>query len=120
MARKRTRPQSVKGFRPGKEPPGLKKRLAKAQIGKDASWAQRATVEAVAGRSPQQVRAMVRKWTLTLGVSAVALGLAGIFLYRWVVLAGVAVHVVALVLLFLAYRLRKQGAGLVEMAESFR
>lgn len=108
----------VKGFRPGKEPPHLKKQRAKAQLGKDASWAQRQTVEAVAGRTPEEVRATVNRWTLGLTVGGVVLALAGFFLYGWAVWAGVVVHLLAAGLLFFAYRIRKQGPALVEMAGS--
>ena len=34
--------------------------------GKDASWAQKQAVDAVAGRSPQEVRKMVKTWSRTL------------------------------------------------------
>ena len=47
----------IKGFRPGKEPAHLKKKRAEAQLGSDASWAQKRTVEAVAGRSRHPRRA---------------------------------------------------------------
>ena len=113
----RQRP-AVKGFRPGKEPAHLKKQRAKAQLGKDASWAQKQAVDAVAGRSPQEVRKMVKTWSRTLLAGGGLLAIGGGFLYGWAVWAGVAVHVLAAVLLFLGYRLGKQGAGLVEMAET--
>lgn len=108
----------MKGFRPGKEPAHLKKKRAKAQLGKDASWAQKQTVEAVAGRSPEEVRRMVRRWTLGLILGGFMLAVLGVFLYGWSVFAGVAVHVLSLALLFLGYRVRKQGGALVEMADS--
>lgn len=110
----------VKGFRPGKEPPHLKKQRAKAQLGKDASWAQKQTVEAVAGRSPQEVRKMVRVWSRGLMAGALIAGVGGVFLYAWALPAGIAVHAIAGVLFFLGYRLRKQGSGLEEMADAFR
>lgn len=112
--------QPVKGFRPGKEPVHLKRQRAKAQLGSDASWMQKQTVEAIAGRSPAEVEAMTRKWSLGLLVAAVALGVVGAFLYAWTVAAGVIAHVITAVLVFLAFRLRKQGPGLAEMAKSLR
>jgi len=119
--RKRGRRQGpVKGFRPGKEPPHLKKQRARAQLGKDASWLQKQTVEAVAGRSPQEVRKMVRVWSRVLMAGALILAVVGVFLYAWALPAGIVVHAIAAVLLFLGYRLGKQGSGLVEMAESLR
>jgi hypothetical protein len=108
----------VKGFRPGKVPPHVKRQQAKARLGSDASWAQKKTVDAVAGRSPDEVRATIRRWTVGLLVAAVALALLGGFLYRWSVVAGVVVHVVTVALLVLVFRLRRQGHRLVEMAES--
>lgn len=110
----------VKGFRPGKEPPHLKKQRAKAQLGSDASWAQKQAVEAVAGRSPKEVEAMVRRWTVIVLVVAVALAVGGALLYAWSVAAGVVVHVLALALFFLVFRIRKHGQGLVEVAKSLQ
>ncbi len=118
-AKKRGRHQRpAKGFRPGREPVHLKKQRAKALLGKDASWAQRQTLDAVAGRSPHEVRRMVQQWSAGLIAGALLLGVVGVFLYTWAVPAGVVVHVVAVALLFLGYRIRKQGPGLVEMADS--
>lgn len=116
--KRRDRQRPVKGFRPGKEPAHLKKKRAKARLGPDASWAQKQTVEAVAGRSPEEVRRMVRRWSLGLVIGGLILVVLGAALYGWSVPAGVAVHVVSLALLLLGYRVRKQGAALVEMADS--
>ena len=110
----------VKGFRPGKAPPHLKRQQAKAQLGSDAGWAQKQAVEAVAGKSPEEVRAMVRKWMIAFFMGAVLLGLIGVLLYSWSVVAGVVIHIITAVLLVLGYRLRKQGDRLVQVAESLR
>jgi len=120
MAAKKRRVQQpqAKGFRPGKEPAHLKKRRAKAQLGSDATWAQKQTVDAIAGRSPQEVRSMVKRWSTGLFAGAVVLGVAGFFLYGWSVPAGVVTHIVAGVALFLGYRVRQSGQGLVDMAGS--
>lgn len=109
---------AAKGFRPGKEPAHLKKQRAKAHLGKDASWAQKQTIEALAGRDPREVRRMVQMWSGGLIALGLLLAVVGVFLYGWAVPAGVAVHVLSAVLLFLGVRLRRQGAGLVEMAKS--
>ena len=77
-------------------------------------------MEAVAGRSPAEVRAMVRKWSLGLTVGAVLLAVLGTVLLVWSVAAGVVVLVFFVVLAFLSYRVRKQGSGLVDMAESLQ
>lgn len=113
------RPKPIKGFRPGKEPPELKRRRAKANLPADASWLQKQSVEAIAGRSPDEVRGMVRNWMLGFFAAAVVLLVLGYFLYSWSLVAGIAVHGLAAVLLVLGYRLRKQGPQLVEMADSF-
>jgi len=110
----------VKGFRPGKEPPQLKKQRAKAQLGSDATWLQKQTVEAIAGRSRQEVRAMVRRWSLSLFAAAALVALVGVFLYAWALVAGVVTHVLAAVLLFLGFRMRRQGPALEQTAEALR
>jgi len=63
---------------------------------------------------------MVRKWSQGLIVGGVLLSLLGIALFAWSLVAGVVVQVIAIVVLFLAYRLRKQGQGMVDMAESLQ
>lgn len=118
--RRRGSQPAARGFRPGKEPVHLKKQRAKARLASDASWLQKQTVEAVAGRSPAEVGAMVRKWSVGLIGGAVLLAVLGTVLLAWTVVAGVVALVFAVVLLFLAYRVRKQGSGLVEMAQSLQ
>lgn len=112
--------RGVKGFRPGKEPAHLKRQRAKAELGKDASWAQKQTVEAIAGKSTQEVQSLVRRWSLGLGAGGVLLVVLGGVLFSWSRIAGGAVLVVAGALLFLAYRVRKQGPGLEQMADSLK
>ena len=63
---------------------------------------------------------MVRVWSRVLMAGALILAVVGVFLYAWALPAGIVVHAIAAVLLFLGYRLGKQGSGLVEMAESLR
>ena len=79
----------ARGFRPGKEPVHLKKQRAKVRLGSDASWLQQQTVEAVAGRSPGELRAMVRRASLGLIAGAVVLALVGIFLLARTLVGGV-------------------------------
>ena len=58
-------------------------------------------------------------WSSTVLIAgALLLAVAGVFLYAWAVPAGVTVHGLSAVMFFLAYRLRKQGDGLAEMAET--
>jgi hypothetical protein len=61
---------------------------------------------------------MVDRWSLGALAGALLLTIVGAFLYRWAVPAGVVVHVLSAALLFLGFRLRKQGAALVEMADT--
>ena len=61
---------------------------------------------------------MVTRWSTTLFVGGGVLAVGGLLLYGWSTAAGVGVHVLVCVLVFLGYRLRKQGAELVEMAGS--
>lgn len=114
------KPRSMKGFRPGKEPEHLRKKRAKARLGKDATWAQKKAIDAVAGRSPDEVRKLVGRWTKILLAVALALAVAGALLYRWSLAAGIAVHVLAFAAGFLWLRLRTQREELVKMAEWVR
>jgi hypothetical protein len=120
MARKGRGQPPIKGFRPGKAPPQLKRQRAKALVGDDASWAQKQTIDAVAGRSTQEVRGMVRKWSLGLFGGAVVLAVLGVPLFRWAAWAGVVAYIVGVILVVFAYRIRKQGPGLVQIAESLK
>jgi len=108
----------MKGFRPGKAPAHLKKKHAKAQLGADAPWAQKQAVDLVAGRSPTEVRAMVKKWTLGLFAAAGVFGIGGFFLYGLWLPAGIVAHVIAVGLLVVGYRMTKSGKNLVELAGS--
>jgi hypothetical protein len=108
----------VKGFRPGKEPAHLRARQAKAELGEDAGWARKAMIDAVADRSPGEVRAQVDRWSRILLLVAVILAIGGGLLYLWSTPAGLVAHLLTLVALFLWFRLRRQRDPLVEMAES--
>jgi len=100
----------IKGFRPGREPPQLRKQRAKQQLGPNANWAQKQLVEALAGRSPEEARRMMSRWrTAALGI-AILLAVVGVALYFWWVPAGVIVHILALATFFLWYRLQRQRA----------
>ncbi|MDG2281663.1 MAG: hypothetical protein P8L45_01015 [Longimicrobiales bacterium] len=119
MAKKRRVKQpQAKGFRPGKEPTHLKKRRAKAQLGSDASWSQKQAIDAIAGRRPEEVRSMVKRWSTGLFAGGLLLGAGGLFLYGWSTPAGIVTHVVAGLMLFLGYRVKKSGQGLADMASS--
>jgi Flp pilus assembly protein TadB len=115
--RQPTRP--IKGFRPGREPAHLRKRQAKAQLGDDASWAEKQAVELVADRSPGEVRSVMKRWIWGLLAATVVLAVAGTLLYAWALWAGIVVHLLAAAAGFLWYRMRRQRDRLVQMAEAF-
>lgn len=107
----------VKGFRPGKEPPQLKKQRAKQQFG-DVSAAQERLIELFAERSPEESRALMRRWRIALLAGAVVLAILGAVLYGWSVIAGVVIHILAAVALFLWWRLHRQRDDLEAMADA--
>lgn len=107
----------VKGFRPGKEPPQLKKQRAKQQFG-DVSAAQERLIELFAERSPEESRALMRRWRIALLAGAVVLAILGAVLYGWSVIAGVLIHILAAAALFLWWRLHRQRDDLEAMADA--
>lgn len=120
MAQGRKRPgrqRQVPGFRPGKEPPQLRKRKAMEQYG-DVGWAQERLIGAFAERSPAESRALIRRWTLGLLAVGIVLAVAGAVLYVWSVIAGVVTHVVAVAVLVLWWRLHRQREAFEQMADT--
>jgi Flp pilus assembly protein TadB len=109
--------QQSRGFRPGKEPPQLRKQRAKQQLGPDANWAQKRLVDVLSDQSPDQARAMMRRWRIALLAIAIALAVLGAFLYGWSMIAGVVVHVLAAVLLLLWFQLRRKRRDFETMAD---
>lgn len=107
----------VKGFRPGKEPPHLRKQAARQQFA-DLSPAQERMVELFSDRSPQESRAMLAQWRrLSLG-AAIALLLLAIAAWWWTPIAGVVVGLAAVAAGFIHLRLRLQRAALESMADA--
>ncbi|HWV57886.1 MAG TPA: hypothetical protein VNZ57_10570 [Longimicrobiales bacterium] len=98
----------IRGFRPGREPPQLRKQRVKQQLGPDASWAQKQLVDAIASRSPEESRRMMSRWLTTVLAVAIALTVLGLPLYLWWIPAGITVHVLAGAAFFLWYRLHRQ------------
>ena len=107
----------IKGFRPGKEPPELRKRRAQEQFG-ELSGAQRQLVDLFATRTPEESRALIRRWTVGLLAAAVVLLAAAIALFLWSTVAGTVVGVLAVILLVLWWRIRSQRAALETMADT--
>jgi Flp pilus assembly protein TadB len=107
----------VKGFRPGKEPPQLKKQRAKQQFGQ-VSGSQERLIEFFANRSPEEARRLMGRWRIGLLAGALVLAVLGLVLYGWSVVAAVIVHVLAGVALFLWWQLRRQRPQLEAMADA--
>ena len=105
------------GFRPGKEPPQLRKRKALEQYG-DVGWAQERLIAAFAEQSPAESRKMIRRWTLALLAAGIVLAVVGAGLYLWSVIAGVVAHVVAVAVLVLWWRIHRQREALETMADT--
>lgn len=115
MAQRPQRP--IKGFRPGKEPPQLRKRRAKEQFG-DVGPAQERLIEVFAERSPQEARTLLRRWTIGLLTGAIVSAALAVLLYAWSVIATVVAGTLSLGLLFLWWRLRRQRPDLEAMADA--
>ncbi len=108
--------RQVKGFRPGKEPPQLRKQAARQQFG-EVNAAQERLIEFFAERSPDESRALMKRWRLALLVGAAALAVLGVVLFSWSTVAAVIVLVLAGVVLFLWWQLRRQREALETMAD---
>src|SRR5680860_1005718 len=109
--------QPMKGFRPGKEPPQLKKQRAKQQFG-EVSRSQERLIEFFAGRTPAEARTVMSRWQIGLLVAAIVLAVLGAVLYGWSVVAAIVVHVLAAVLFFLWFQLRRQRPQLEALADA--
>ena len=117
MARHGQGPQRpIKGFRPGKEPPQLRKQRAKQQFG-DLSPTQERLVEAFAGRTPAEARAMIRRWKNVLLGVAIVLAILAAVVGMWSVIAASIAGILAIVVFYLWWRLRRQSAELEAMAD---
>jgi hypothetical protein len=110
-------PRHVKGFRPGKEPPQIRKREATARIPDDAPAVQKWLVEALVERGPEGVQQLIGKFGIGLAVAGAVLAIGGALLYRWHIWAGVLVQIIAAVALFLWYRVRAQRGAISLMAK---
>jgi Flp pilus assembly protein TadB len=111
------RRRPVKGFRPGKEPPQIRKRIAMQQYG-EVSGTQERLIEMFSQRSPEAAKRMMARWRVGLLAGAVALVLIGAGLYLWSLVAGLVVHALAVVVFFLWWRLHKQRETLDTMADT--
>lgn len=107
----------VKGFRPGKEPPQLRKRQAKEQFG-EVNAAQERLIELFSERTPEESRKLMRRWRIGLLIGAGLLAVLGAVLYGWSVIAGVIAHIVAGALLFFWWQLHRQRGQFEAIADA--
>ncbi len=107
----------LKGFRPGKAPPELRKRAAKQQMGQMNS-AQEKLVDLFAGKSPAESRKLIARWVTWTLIGAIALTLLSLLAWSWSWIAGVPVSVLAGGLFFVHLRLRRQRSQLEEVADT--
>jgi len=109
--------RQVKGFRPGKAPPQLKKKMMKQQM-PEMSGAQERMVDLFADRTPEQSRKLIGRWLLGTLVGGIVLVVLSVLAWSWTWIAGVPLTLVAGFVLFSHIRLRAQRAQLEEMAEA--
>jgi Flp pilus assembly protein TadB len=109
--------QHMKGFRPGKEPPELRKAHAKKQFG-DLNAGQERMVELFAERSPEESRKLISRWKMGAFLLGVLLSVLTVLAWMWTWIAGGVVGVLAGVVFFVYFRLRAQTAQLEQMADA--
>jgi hypothetical protein len=107
----------IKGFRPGREPPELRKRRAQEQFG-DLTGAQKRLVEVFSSRTPEEARALIDRWTAGLLVAAVVLLAGAVALFFWSTVAGAIVAALGGLVLVLWWRIRSQREALETMADA--
>lgn len=107
----------MKGFRPGKEPPELRKQRARQQFG-DMTKSQQRLVDLFADRTPEEARGLMRRWRIGLLVGAIAFAALAVALGFWSTTAAVIVAILAVVLLFLWWRLHRQREDYEAMADA--
>ena len=108
----------MKGFRPGKEPPELRKKRAKEQFG-DVNAAQERLIELFAERTPEEARALIRRWTIGLLAGAIILAAAaGVLYVVWSPVAAIIAGVLALLVAVVWWRIRSQRQDLETMVDA--
>jgi Flp pilus assembly protein TadB len=107
----------MKGFRPGKEPPQIRKQRAKQQFG-EVSASQERLIEMLSERSPEEARGLMRRWRIGLLVAGIVLAIGGGVLWVWSLVAGIVMEVLALVALALWWRLQRQREALDAMVKA--
>lgn len=109
-------PPQVKGFRPGKAPPQLRKKVAKQQMGEMTS-AQERMVDLFADRSPTESRKLIGRWVTGTLIGGIVLAILAVFAWMWTWIAGIPVTIAAGAVFFSHIRLRAQRAQLEQMAD---
>jgi len=119
MARRRYEEQSpqVKGFRPGKAPPRLRKKQAKERLG-DLNALQSRMVDLFADKTPEESRRLIGRWITGTLVAGSLLSILGVLAWMWTWIAGVPVAILAVIVFFAHFRLRAQRPELEEMAQT--
>lgn len=107
----------MKGFRPGKEPPQLRKKRAREQF-PDAGGAQKRMIEIFAERTPQESRALLRRWRVGFLTGGLVAVVAAALLFAWSTVAGAVVGVVAIILLVIWWRLHSQREAFEALADT--
>jgi hypothetical protein len=117
MARRRGREQQpqVKGFRPGKAPPQLRKQMAKQRMG-EMSAAQERMVDLFADRSPAESKKLISRWVAGTLIGGIVLSLLSVLAWMWTWIAGIPLTIAAGAVFFSHIRLRAQRTQLEEMA----
>jgi O-antigen ligase len=88
----------------------------KEQLG-EGNWAQKKLIDALAGRTPEEARRMMRNWRLGTLILTLALAGLALLLLTWSTAAGLAVAVLAALAFALWWRLQKQRADLEALAD---
>ena len=111
----RQRPH-VKGFRPGKAPKDLKKKMMKQAL-PEMSGTQQRMFDLFVERSPEESRKLIRRWLMGTLIAGIVLTVLSILAWQWTWIAGVPLTLIAGFVFFSHIRLRAQREQLEEMAD---
>lgn len=106
----------MKGFRPGKEPPRIRKQQAKKELGSTGTVQDR-LLELFSERTRAESRKLIRTWQIGFLAAGIVLAVAAVVLAGWSAVAAGVAAVLAVFLLVVWWRLRSQRAALELMIE---